>query len=131
MRVITASIFYMLIISFFMSCSSVAQKTVEKGGLISSVKLAEILTKDKTIQLVDVRTPNEYKGGTIAHAANINFHAADFKAQISKMDTKKPLYIFCAVGGRSAAATKVAKELGFVTVYDLEKGYTAWSQLKK
>ena len=78
------------------------------------------------VQLIDVRTSGEFQGGTIGDAQNIDFNAPDFKAQVSKLDKDKPVLVFCAVGGRSAGASKVLESLGFKEIYDLKGGYRAW-----
>ena len=57
---------------------------------------------NKDVQLIDVRTPNEYSSGFIANAENINFKSKNFLSQISKLDKSKPLLLYCSAGGRSA-----------------------------
>jgi rhodanese-related sulfurtransferase len=78
------------------------------------------------IQVIDVRTPEEYKAGHINDALNINFYGADFKAQMARLDKSKPLAVYCGVGGRSAKAAAIVSELGFKTIYDLQGGMSAW-----
>lgn len=80
------------------------------------------------IQLIDVRTPGEYAGGTIGAAKNINFNDANFEAEIAKLDREKPLFIFCASGNRSGRSAPVYQKLGFKQVYDLQGGYGAWKR---
>ena len=43
------------------------------------------------------------------------------------LDKKKPVYVYCAVGGRSAKASKVLQESGFKTVYNLLGGFNGWT----
>ena len=78
------------------------------------------------VQLVDVRTPDEYKGGHITNAKNINFYAADFKDQMDKLDKSKAIAVYCGVGGRSGKASTILNQLGFKTIYDLQGGMSAW-----
>jgi len=77
-------------------------------------------------QLVDVRTPDEYNGGKIDDAQNIDFYEADFKTQIAKLDKSKPVFVYCHSGGRSGKAAKMMKGMGFKEVYDLKGGYSGW-----
>tara|TARA_B100000963_G_scaffold228825_1_gene199661 strand:- start:83625 stop:83966 length:342 start_codon:yes stop_codon:yes gene_type:complete len=81
---------------------------------------------NKEVQLIDVRTPNEYSSGFIADAENINFKSKDFLSQISKLDRSKPVLLYCSAGGRSAKASKIFDSLGFKQIYDLRGGYLAW-----
>lgn len=79
-------------------------------------------------QLIDVRTTEEFNQGTISGAKNIDFMESNFVKEISKLDKKEPLYIFCKSGGRSAKAYEVLKEEGFENVYELKGGFNAWKE---
>ncbi|MBK7148722.1 MAG: thioredoxin [Bacteroidetes bacterium] len=83
------------------------------------------------VQLVDVRTPEEFKEKHIAGAANYNINASDFQASMSKLDKEKPLYIYCLSGGRSKRASDWAMSNGFKQVYNLEFGINSWIDANK
>ena len=100
------------------------QKDVIKT--IKKHELKEIL-KTKTIQLVDVRTPTEYKKGHIKKALNINFfNQNQFVSEFKKMNKETPIYIYCRSGNRSSKAAKQLADLGFKNIYDLKQGYMNW-----
>jgi len=80
------------------------------------------------IQLIDVRTPNEYEEGHIDNATLIDFLADNFKDKVQSLDKNKPVYLYCRSGGRSGRASKILKELGFIEIYDLKGGYMAWNK---
>jgi len=82
------------------------------------------------IQLVDVRTPEEFASGHLENAVNINFYADDFKDRINEMDKEKEVYLYCRSGGRSAKAAKELEAMGFKKVYDLEGGILKWQKKK-
>ena len=84
------------------------------------------LLKLENRQLVDVRTADEYSGGKIEDAVNIDYFSADFKDRFADFDKEKPLLVYCAAGGRSAKAASVLKEMGFKEIYDLSEGYNGW-----
>ncbi len=71
-------------------------------------------------QLLDVRTPNEWNAGKIESSKCANFMDADFKQQVEKLDKSKPVFVYCAAGGRSAKASKILKEAGFKEIYNLQ-----------
>ena len=115
---------FMMVYSF----SSCAQET-KQHQLISQEEFAKILTKE--IQLLDVRTPQEYQQGYIKGAVLINFFDPNFVTKVStRFDKNKPLYIYCAVGGRSNKAAKKLIAKGFESVYDLKGGFTKWKNFK-
>ncbi|MEZ4900830.1 MAG: rhodanese-like domain-containing protein [Spirosomataceae bacterium] len=50
----------------------------------------------------------------------MNFMDADFKQQVEKLDKNKPVFVYCAAGGRSTKASQILKEAGFKTIYNLQ-----------
>lgn len=97
------------------------------GILVAQTKLSPTdfqhqLKKNKKAQLLDVRTPEEYTKGTLEQAKNINWNdKSAFKLETAKLDKKKPVYVFCFSGGRSAQASQMLAKEGF-TVFELEGG---------
>jgi len=84
----------------------------------------EIETK-KDIQIIDVRTAGEHKGGYIKNSVLMDFHGSNFKTNAMKLDKEKPVYIYCASGGRSMGAAKILHKEGY-EVYNLVGGFGAW-----
>ena len=77
---------------------------------------------NKKIQLVDVRTPREYKASHIKGAKNIDFYAGSFKTEFNKLNKNKPVYIYCRTGSRSRHASNKLYDMGFKEIYDLKGG---------
>lgn len=77
---------------------------------------------NKKVQLIDVRTPNEFKSRSIKGAKNIDFYSGDFSSEFNKLDTQKPIYIYCQSGTRSKYASKKLTAMGFTVIYDLKGG---------
>ena len=96
---------------------------------------AEKIDNLENEQLLDVRTPGEWKTGTIPNALKMNFMESNFKEQVSALDKDKPVLVYCAVGGRSAKAQQLLLQWGFKEVYNLLGGINAWQnagyELKK
>lgn len=116
------SIIATIIIIFSISCSNSQNfKSVDVAAFKS--------TLDKTInaQLIDVRTEDEFNGGHIKNAKNIDWNGNDFDAQLTSLDKTKPLLVYCLSGGRSKKAAAKLTELGFKEVLELDGGYLAWS----
>ena len=76
----------------------------------------------KKVQLIDVRTPNEFKSGHIKGAKNIDFFSVNFINVIEQLDKQKAVYLYCRSGGRSRQASKRLMSLGFQEIYDLKGG---------
>ena len=78
--------------------------------------------------ILDVRTAQEVAGGTLPGAVNIDFFAPDFARQVGRLDKTKPVFVYCAVGGRSSKAAHQLQQAGVKTVYNLSGGMQAWQQ---
>jgi len=103
-----------------------SQKAIHR---VDNITFAKQMVNSPDAQLVDVRTPEEHKQGTIKNSLNINFYDDDFATQAnSKLDKNKPVLLYCARGGRSAKAAKILKKQGFTEIYDLETGYNGWGK---
>ncbi|MBP0904897.1 rhodanese-like domain-containing protein [Mariniflexile gromovii] len=81
-----------------------------------------------SVQLIDVRTADEYKSGHINNAKNIDFLSSSFVYKINKLNKKKPVYVYCKSGNRSNKASKQLAELGFTEIYDLKGGFLNWRE---
>ncbi len=128
-------IFFIVIIGSLLiqfSCNNTAKSNSDKGELISGIGKDVDATEFKALieagggVLVDVRTPGEFSEGYIEGAKNIDFNSPSFQEELGKLDKNKPVYVYCAVGGRSARAMSVMVDMGFTEVYNLIGGYGGW-----
>jgi hydroxyacylglutathione hydrolase len=78
------------------------------------------------IQLVDVRNPGEFEGGTIPAAVSIP--VGQLPSRVGDLDPATPTVVFCAGGYRSSVAASLLRQHGFVDVSDVLGGYTAWTE---
>ena len=109
------------------SCFGQTPKEVET---ITPKAFAEKLKATKSPQLLDVRTPEEFKSGHIDNAINMDWYEDDFAKKAAKYDKSKPVFVYCKAGVRGKkAATKLA-ELGFAKIYNLEGGIDEWNETK-
>lgn len=116
------SIFLFVFILSFISCN----ETLKSQSKVVSPEEMQALLQLDNVQLVDVRTPEEYKSGHILNAQNIDFLSPTFNEDIKKLDKEKPVVLYCRSGGRSAKCSKKLIEAGFVKVYDLDGGISRW-----
>ena len=73
--------------------------------------------------ILDVRTGQEFAGGHLEKALNLDFNGPDFQGQLAGLDKSKPYLVYCAVGGRSGKAAKLMQEMGFQQVYTVSEGF--------
>lgn len=64
--------------------------------------------------VLDVRTPQEFRGGAYPGARNIPVQ--ELQARIAEVPKGKPVVVYCASGMRSASAARVLSQAGFDVV---------------
>lgn len=112
-------IIILLIVAFF-----VWRMKPAKGIRTISTTEVKALTKDKSKQFVDVRTPGEYKGRHVKEFKNIPLN--DLRKRMSELDKSKETYVICQSGMRSARAAGMLKKAGFTDVINVKGGMSAW-----
>ena len=113
-----------LIITLFSVLSGVNAQENDTIELVSSTEFKEVINSQK-VQLVDVRTPGEYKQGAIKNSINLDFfNQKQFMQGIEKLDKCEPVYVYCHSGGRSHKAAVIMKNMGFEKIYDLKGGFS-------
>jgi rhodanese-related sulfurtransferase len=84
------------------------------------------------VQLLDVRTPQEFKDGYIKGAVNADWqNETQFAAQVKKLDKTKPVYVYCLSGVRSGKAADWLAANGFKELINLDGGIKAWKAADK
>ncbi len=119
---------FLLWVIFGVSCS---QQHANAQSRLAPKDFEAKLNSDPSVQLLDVRTPEEFKEGHLKNAVNINFYDDDFAQQVVKLDKNKPLLVYCAKGGRSASAAEQMAKSGFTALYELDGGIIAWKKAGK
>jgi phage shock protein E len=89
---------------------------------------AKKLVAEKKVEILDIRTPGEFKSGRIAGAKNIDFQAPDFEQRIEGLDKSKSYLVHCASGGRSTHSLVLFKKHQFQSIYHLDGGIKAWEK---
>lgn len=79
-------------------------------------------TENKEVQLIDVRTPKEFKSGHIKGAKNIDFYSGKFNVEFNKLNKNQAVYVYCRSGSRSRQTSKKIEAMGFTEIYDLKGG---------
>ncbi len=80
------------------------------------------------VVVLDVRTPAETANGMIQGASQLDFEAANFEAEVDKLNKEKTYLVYCQGGGRSSKACKLMAKKGFKNLYNLEDGYQSWTE---
>lgn len=110
--------------------SAIQMSGCNDNNNIVSVSAPEFDTKIKTdsVQLLDVRTPQEYAEGHIEGALNINVQSDDFQQMAGKELSKdSTILVYCRSGRRSMDAAGILTRLGY-RVINLKGGIIEWKE---
>jgi len=78
------------------------------------------------VKVVDVRTEREFAGGHVTGAINVPLsQIGPHHPVIEALPKDQPIYLICAVGGRSSQAADFLASAGYTTVNVLG-GTSAW-----
>jgi rhodanese-related sulfurtransferase len=117
--------FLVCIFSFCCSNGQGNTKTV-----LEPKEFAEKIKNTPSAQVIDVRTPREFADGHLLQAVNMDWENEEFYIQVKSLDKSKPVFVYCQGGGRSEDAAKAMRKEGFVEVYELSDGFSAWRSAK-
>ena len=119
-------LFSLFLLSFlFISCQGQESKTFQT---VDVKTFTEKLKTTPNPQLFDVRTAEEFGGGHIDNAVNIDWFGDDFAVKANKYDKSKPVFVYCKIGVRGAKAANKLAELGFKEIYNLDGGFMKWDK---
>ena len=99
-----------------------------QSPLIQDVSKDDVLDllEDKSIDIIDLRTDEEFSKGSIKYSYNIDFQKREFIDNLNSLDKEKSYIIYCQSGNRSEKASLIMKSLGFKVIYHYKKGYQDW-----
>ena len=100
-----------------------------------SLDEAKSLAGDDNVQFIDVRDGHEVRQsgmlpGAVHASRGLLEFLIDAESPMHKdvFSSGKTLVFYCATGGRSALATKLAQDMGVTNVSHMAGGFKAWSE---
>lgn len=107
------------IVLFHASCQN------SGANKLSIAEATQLLEKSQNLQLIDVRSAEEFASGHLKGAVNIGISDADFESRMLALSKNQPVYIYCLSGGRSSSAASFLRKNGFSKVTELP-GIIQW-----
>lgn len=96
---------------------------------ISPQKLHDIVQSGQNVELIDVRTPVEYREVHVGCARNVPLDQLDAaKIAAGRSQSSQPLYVICRSGSRGKQACEKFLAAGYTNVVNVEGGTQAWDQ---
>jgi len=94
-------------------------------GITKPFQWHEFKEIDPSILILDVREPIEREMGFIPNSINISVD--QLRERMVELDKSKTYVVYCAVGIRGHAATRILMQNGFENVYNMIGGFNTYS----
>ncbi|MBL8269541.1 rhodanese-like domain-containing protein [Steroidobacter sp.] len=93
--------------------------------------LKRIESKDSSLVILDVRSPEEFKAGHVPGAINIPY--THLPSRISEVAdaADKDIVVYCAIGVRAELGAERLRENGFTKLLHLDGDMKAWEEKKR
>ena len=91
---------------------------------VTPAQAMELIRTRKDLFILDVRSPQELKEGKIAGSTLVPI----WQLRSFHPDPKRPILVYCAVGGRSYMAGQYLYRNGVREVYNIQGGIAAWKR---
>lgn len=95
---------------------------------ITPLKLSELIHSGAAVELIDVRTPVEYREVHVSSARNVPLDQLNASQFAAGRSSAEPLYVICRSGSRGKQACEKFLAAGYANVVNVEGGTQAWDQ---
>ena len=85
---------------------------------INQQQAVDLVDEFKRTQILDVRTPEEYRQGAVRGSMNISVTDPAFKQKVETLDKDGVYLVYCKGGKRSKKACEEMTDLGFDVAVD-------------
>jgi len=93
---------------------------------IPQLSVQDVQRDGAKFQLLDVRSPGEWRHGHIPGAQH--FFLPELRKKSAVLDKAKPTAVYCASGYRASLAASILKQEGFEQVHNVPGSWQAWKK---
>ena len=93
---------------------------------VSAAQAKADLDAGKKFILLDVRSKEEFDAGHLPNAMHVSRGLLEFKIGRAIPDKNANIILYCRTGARSALATRVLNEMGYVNAKNMAGAFKAW-----
>ena len=95
---------------------------------VGQMSVHELNKRARDLQIVDVRSPREWKNGHVPGARHI--FLPELRKHIGDLDRSKPTAVYCGSGYRASIASSIMKPEGFEKLWNVPGSWEAWKKAK-
>jgi len=96
-------------------------------GEVDQMTVHEVKKRADELQIVDVRSPDEWEEGRIPGAEHI--FLPDLRKSVGKLNKRKPVAVYCDSGYRASLGTSILQQEGF-DAKNIPGSWQAWKNAK-
>jgi hydroxyacylglutathione hydrolase len=93
---------------------------------IGQMSVHELNERKSSLQIVDVRSPGEWKKGHVPGAQHI--FVPKLAKRMAELDRNKPTAVYCGSGYRASIAASILKPRGFTDLWNVPGSWEAWKK---
>jgi hydroxyacylglutathione hydrolase len=93
---------------------------------IGQMTVHELNERNGELQIVDVRSPNEWRNGHVPCARHI--FLPELAKRLGELDARQPTAVYCSSGYRASIATSILKPRGFEQLWNVPGSWEAWKK---
>jgi len=95
---------------------------------VGQISVHELNRRARDLQIVDVRSPREWKNGHVPGARHI--FLPELRKRVDELDRSNPTAVYCGSGYRASIATSILKPAGFEKLWNVPGSWEAWKKAK-
>ena len=95
---------------------------------VGQMSVHELNRRARDLQIVDVRSPREWKNGHVPGARHI--FLPELLKRVDELDRSNPTAVYCGSGYRASIATSILKPAGFEKLWNVPGSWEAWKKAK-
>ena len=95
---------------------------------IGQMSVHELNARKSSLQVLDVRSPGEWKKGHVPGA--LHMFVPELRNRANELDRNKPTAVYCGSGYRASIATSILKPQGFSELWNVPGSWEAWKKAK-
>nr|WP_293839667.1 rhodanese-like domain-containing protein [uncultured Arsenicibacter sp.] len=123
----TIKFFFRQLAVFVLVALRVHAQTPEAKDVVPITSFTAKLSAQKSPQLIDARSAEEFALNHIPDAVNINLQTPGYAQLINGLNKANPVFVYSIANGRSVALAGDLRSRGFREVYVLDGGIGAWT----
>ena len=91
---------------------------------LNQIAVEELNASKDKLQIVDVRSPREWRGGHVPGAKHIVL--PELEKRSGELDRRRPIAVYCQSGYRASIGSSILKRAGFDSVHNVPGSWAAW-----